>query len=659
MSFLFKTFFLIFFIPLMVQAQQALQEGLYADKIILHGKNSWGFKNKKGNWEIKPQFDSIYHSFEFGKAIASKDQHYGVIDINGKIIIPFIYQEILPQVKHLFPVRSDEFKWGFVSVEGEVIVPMWHDNFRLSYKDKHLLLQKELRWGIYSVSHEELIPPLYKQINNVNNKLYKALPFAHWQILQSNGTALYAKDTDTLQTLNTATACYTIQGKKGICSSTKELCSAQFENILPAHDSLYFVQKNNYWGVATGNGHFIMEPQFEAVKAYPNYFIATLKYREQKIYTWHLKPLTTSSYLNISDSSNGLWAVQNTIDLWGYLNAKGELSIPCRYSKVEHFHQGLAKVTLEGISYYINTHEEQIITPSECAYYESGFLKVNSDYHKSYIKGFHEYERLEILSDQYYRVQSKKGYGILNDNGDLVLPCEYNSIELSKDEKLLIAQKKKLHYLYTISGQLIGMPHKRFERMIDASEGLVKIKYKGGLGFCDLEGRIIISTQYDATDLFHEGICAVKLRGKWAYIDTEERFILQPYYNEPATFYGKAGIIQENNDYHLINTKGKLTLEYPLQHIERTTEGFYIIQNKAGLYGLANASGKELFPPKYKNITSHEGGVFIVTDDEYSGAIDATGKIVVSIKYHTLFYDPLLKLYSGSVEKDWETLKVD
>ncbi len=271
----------------------------------------------------------------------------------------------------------------------------------------------------------------------------------------------------------------------------------------------------------------------------------------------------------------------------------------------------------------------------------------------------HEYEQLTILSDNYYRIQSKKYYGILNANGNLILPCEYTTIELTTDQHFFIAQKKKTYYVYNTSGQLIGLPHQRFDRVIDVSEGLIKIKYKGGLGFCDLEDQIVISTQYDATGLFHQGICAVKLRGKWGYIDRNERFILQPYYDEPALFYGDAGILKENNEYHLINTKGKLTIEYPLIHIERTAEGFYIIQNKAGLYGLANATGKELFPPKYRAIKSYEGGIFIVTDDEYSGAIDGSGKIVISIKYHTLIYYPALKLYSGSVEKSWETLKVN
>lgn len=652
-------FLLLFFIAPSLQAQQALHEGLYADKITANNKNTWGFKNKKGKWEIKPQFDSVYHDFQFGKAITGKNKKHGVIDKNGKTIVPFVYQEILPQVKHLFPVQSDQYKWGFLSSEGEPLFPTLYDNFRLTYKEKHLLLQKDLRWGIYSVHNKELIPFIYKQIQHVHQRNYRVLPFANWQIIQANGTILSSTDADTLRMLSSATACYTIQGKKGIRSLTKELCPAQFENILYAHDSLYFVKKNNYWGVATVKGAYLAEPQFEEVKAYPNYFIATLKYREKKIYTWNLKPLTAESYLNISDSSGGFWPVQNNIDLWGYLNSKGELKIPCRYSKAEPFKNGLAKVTVEGNSYYINAYEEQIITPSECSYYESGFLKVNADFRKSWIKGMHEFEELIILSDNFYRIRSKKGYGILNDNGNLILPCEYTSIALSSDEQLFITEKKKIHYLYNTSGQLIGPPHKRFDRMIDAAEGLVKIKYKGGLGFCDYEDRIMISTQYEATGLFHNGICPIKLRGKWGYIDREERFVLQPYYDEPAVFYGEAGILKENKEYHLINTKGKLTIEYPLLHVDRTREGFYIIQNKAGLYGLANASGKELFPPKYKAIKAYEGGIFIVTDDEYSGAIDGTGKIVISIKYHTLIYDTMLKMYSGSMEKNWEVIKVN
>ncbi len=659
MSYTLKIFLFIFLMPSVLHAQEVLHEGLYADKTTINNKNIWGFKNKKGKWEIKPQFDSVYHHFEFGKAVVGKDKKHGVIDRDGKTIIPFTYQEILPQIKHLFPVQSEQGLWGFVSSEGKVWLPSQFDNFRLNTKDKHLLLQKDLRWAIYSMQGKPLTEHAYKQIQHTANKFFRFLPFASWQVIQDNGSILATTDVDTLRMMTKTTACFTIQGRKGIRNLTKELCKAQFENILHAYDSLYFVKKNGYWGVATANGHYLAEPKFEEVKAYPNYFVATLKYRERKIYTWNLKPLTLDSYLNIADSSGGMWAVQNNIDLWGYLNAKGDLKIPCRYSKAEPFKNGLAKVTLDGISYYINAYEEQIITPLECSYYESGFLKVNSSFRKSWIKGMHQYEELTILSDNFYRIKSKTGYGILNDNGNLILPCDYSNIELSSDEKVLIAQKKKVYYLYSTSGQLIGVPHKRFDRVMDVAEGLIKIKYKGGLGFCDYEDQIVISTQYDATGLFKQGICAVKLRGKWGYIDRNERLVLQPYYEEPALFYGEAGILKENKEYHLINTKGKLTIEYPLLSIERTAGGFYIIQNKAGLYGMANAAGKEIFPPKYKAIKAYEGNIFLVTDDEYTGAIDGTGKIVISIKFHTLFYDPVLKMYSGSIEKGWEVLKVN
>jgi hypothetical protein len=657
MPYTLKFLFLIFLFPSLVHAQHALHEGLYADKTTINTTILWGFKNRKEKWEIKPAFDSVYYRFEFGKAIVGKENKYGVIDHHGKTIISFLYQEILPQVKHLFPV-SIQGKWGFLNAKGEEVFPVLYDNFRLPYKDKYLLLQKDLRWGMYTLHNKELIRPQYKQISFISNKSYRVLPFASWQILQANGTAISKADVDTLRILTETTFCYTLQGRKGIRSLDKELCPAQFDQIMYAHDSLYFIKKNTLWGLATANGRFVLEPQFEKVKTFEDYFIATLKYGEEKIFNWNLKPLTLTSFLNIADSSGGMWAVQNNIDLWGYVNHKGEQKIPCRYSKVEPFKNGLAKVTLNGSSYYINTYDEQIIAPNECKYYETGFLSVDASFHKHWIKGMQEYEELTILSNHYYRVRSKAGYGIIQDDGHLILPCEYASIVLSSDQKLFIAQKKKTFYLYDVYGNLIGKPHTRFERMIDASEGLVKIKYKGALGFCDLEGRILISTQYEATGLFHSGICPIKLRDKWGYINTDEKLVLQPYYNEPAIFYNEAGIIQENNDYHLINTKGKLTLEYALKSIERTAEGFYIIQNKAGLYGIANTIGREVIPPKYTSIKSFEDGIFIVTDDMYSGALDETGKIIVSIKYNILFYNPLLKVYSGGIEKTWETLKI-
>jgi|GEM_PF-4870236 len=658
MSFRIASYFILFFLllqPMLGFSQQAFHEGLKAEK----SGALWGFKNSHDKWEITPQYDTVYHYFEFGKAIVGKENRYAVIDLNNKIIIPFFYNEILPEYKHLFPVKNNAGKWGFVNNEGKGIFSTAYDNFRYEYKDKHLLLQRDGRWGIYTPSGQEIIKPMYKQIIYQQQQTYKVLPFSVYEILSSTGTVLFTAEADRIDLLTSTMLSYSILGKKGICTATEKMCAAIFEDIIHAYDTLYFVKKYNKWGIASIHGHMIQQPIWTSLDIQKDYFVGTLSKNEKQLYTYPFKAISKETFKDVGLSCNDFWIVKNNFNLWGTINEKGEQIISYRYDTLYPHIQHTLKARLLGEKILLNEAGQQIITATEYPAFESGILSLSSTQQKEWIKGYQTYSEIVSLSNLFYRVTSSKRFGIIDSKGNLILPCQFDAIHLSSDNTVFIARQNKNHYLFSTSGQQVSGPHKRFEDIVDVSENYIKTKFKGGLGFCDYEGRIMISTQYEETGLFRNGICPVKLRGLWAYIDKEEKIILQPYYEAPAVFHREAGILKEKDNYHLVNSKGKITIEYPLKSIVRNGEGFYILQNREGFFGLANEAGKEVIPAKYKSIQSYPNGLFLVCDEHaYYGMIDKTGKIIIPIKYNALSYDPLLNMYCGGIQKGWTTLKV-
>ncbi len=636
-------------------SQSGYHEGLRAEK----SGELWGFKNTRNKWIIKPQFDRVHHGFEFGKAIVEKENVYGVIDIKGNTVLSFIYHEILPEYKHMFPVKNKEGKWGFIHNNGKEIFPMKYDNFRYEYKDKHILLQELGKWGIYKATGEEVIPPTYKQIFYQQKKTYRALPFALHEIMTASGQLLYSIESENIQILSKDFFSYNILSKKGICSATKKLCPAIFEDIIHAKDSLFFVKQNGHWGIASPHGKIIQEPLWKSVDPKGKYFIVQNDQKEKQIYSWSFQPIIQNTFNDVGSYSNNLWTVKNNFNLWGVINEKGEHVISYRYDSIFPFEKGIAQAIIQGNKIIINEKGEQLISKEEYAYYNAGIVRLNAMGEKKWMNAYQEYNTVVQLSYHYYRVQAKnKRFGIVDYKGVMILPCQYDAIHLNTDNTVFITRQGSKHILYNTKGQLISGPHKRFNDVIDLSEDYIKIKYKDGLGFCDLEGRIMISTQYEETGIFKNGICPIKLRGRWGYIDKEEKIIVQPYYKTPAVLYGNAGIIQENNLYHLINNKGKLTLEYPLKSVSRTKEGLYIIQNQMGLYGLANQEGKEVIPAKYNQVNEIENGVFFVGNEYYTGVIDKTGKIIIPIKYNKLRYEVNTNRYSGEIQKDWQVITI-
>ncbi len=659
MSFRIASSFILFFLVLQPSigfSQQGFYEGFKAEK----SGGLWGFKNTHNKWEIIPQYDTVYHPFEFGKAIVGKGNLYAVVDLNNKIIIPFFYREILPEYKHLFPVKNRDGKWGFVNTTGTEVFPTVYDNFRYEYKDKHLLLQLNGRWGIYTPTAQEIIKPIYKQIFYQQQQSYKVLPFSTFEILSSTGTALYTLDADHISLLTNATFAYSILGKKGICTATEKMCAAVYQDIIHAYDTLYFAKQLGLWNMITLHGEKITSITWLTIKIEKEYFVGHLDPQEKQIYTWPCSPLNGSTYKEVGTCDSKNWLVKNEFNLWGTVTKNGEQVISFRYDSIAPFEKGIARATLKGEHIIINEEGALIINAEEYPFYNAGILTLNAQGQKEWMDDHQQYSSIVQLSKMYYRVQGKNNrIGIVNEKGDLILPCQFDAIHLSTDNSIFIA-RQGLHYLlFDHTGKILSGPHKRFEDIVDVSEGYIKVKFKGALGFCDYEGRIMISTQYEETGIFKNGICAVKLRGLWAYIDKEEKIILQPYYEAPAIFHGEAGILKEKNNFHLVNSKGKITIEYPLKSITRNVEGFYIIQNREGYFGVANEAGKEVIPAKYKSIQSYANGLFLVCDEHgYCGMIDKTGKITIPIKYNSLSYDPILNMYCGGIEKGWTMLKV-
>ena len=62
--------------------------------------------------------------FSDGLALAQKDNKYGFVDQNGKEVTPFKYVEARPVIEGMAPVQLElSGKWGYINQYGEEIIP--------------------------------------------------------------------------------------------------------------------------------------------------------------------------------------------------------------------------------------------------------------------------------------------------------------------------------------------------------------------------------------------------------------------------------------------------------------------------------------------------------------------------------------------------------
>ena len=94
-----------------------------------------------GTWNTSGRFDS-------GRLPVRAGGHAGVADMDGNLIVPFIYDRIYSYSNGVAPARNDEGLWGLLDVNGNVAVPFeW--SFMWEFDGNQLVAQHKSDYRFY------------------------------------------------------------------------------------------------------------------------------------------------------------------------------------------------------------------------------------------------------------------------------------------------------------------------------------------------------------------------------------------------------------------------------------------------------------------------------------------------------------------------------
>ena len=138
--------------------------------------------------------------------------------------------------------------------------------------------------------------------------------------------------------------------------------------------------------------------------------------------------------------SDGVAAVR-TRGKWGFLLESGEFLVEPRYDYAGPFVDGIARVELDGLRGYIDRSGETLIEPR--------FYRAN-DFQGNYAAVARQgaYVEDKGSSSDYY----EPIWGVIDRTGVLVLPMEYDSIEINADDSVAVATLGDETHYFHLSG---------------------------------------------------------------------------------------------------------------------------------------------------------------------------------------------------------------
>ncbi len=314
--------------------------------------------------------------------------------------------------------------------------------------------------------------------------------------------------------------------------------------------------------------------------------------------------------------NHGLIKFSNDGNKWGFLNEKGEVQIEPIYDLVEDFSDGLAAVEVEHNKWgYIDTEGNVVIEPQfysasdfvagrACVWKEDGdnikevfidkegneLLETVENYNLRYLPNFYftrnkywkwtcyDYQGNKIGDTLYcnikdykedmigVRIKTNKGkfWGYMNENAELVVPCEYEDIKYYNEGFAAVKKDGKWGFVDKEGNIVIKI---KYDKVRNFSQGLAAVKKGKKWGFVNKKGKVIVKPKYSRANSFSEGLASVKHKGKWGYINKKGKFAIKPKFkkNYGSFSSGVAGISIKKSDkkvvHQFINKKGKIVLK--------------------------------------------------------------------------------------------------
>lgn len=316
----------------------------------------------------------------------------------------------------------------------------------------------------------------------------------------------------------------------------------------------------------------------------------------------------------------------------------------------------------------------------------------------------------KVVSKDYFAAYDNNKWGIIDSNGDTVIPPSYA-------EMIIVPNSKSDVFLCTYDVDYTNNTYKtkvlnskneeiflNFEKVeaiasTDENSNLyydtsaLKVQKTGKYGLIDFSGKELLPCEYDNIVALNgiQGIFKIVKDGKCGIANSEGKIYIPAQY-EDVTNLGKEKskgfVVKEAGKYGVVDSNNKVLLEIKYDGIEKIeAESYYVvlqgakqvvvkndgtevlngnydkivsilknaengvIYQKANKCGVMKLDGTVVLKPEYENLKEGKSGNIIAKQNGKYGIIDLQGNTKLDFKYQTLAYNEKANMYIAEDEQ--------
>ncbi len=341
--------------------------------------------------------------------------------------------------------------------------------------------------------------------------------------------------------------------------------------------------------------------------------------------------------------------------LWGYSNTQGEIVLEPRFDFAAPFELGLAQVQVGNEKQLINSIGEVI-------------TKEN-------------YQTLNVLDSSLVRmVVGRCGTGIINNNGDVIIPPEFSIISHCQDR--LIGVKNGGYYFFDEKGTLLTTKldygTTSYGSVVTgfgtSNYGDAVIVFRDDkTGVLRYDGVEIIPPIFDwIPDFFDSPCIPVQKDGKWGVYDREGTAVIPLELDSIVDWYYKSGdcntpmVAQKDNKYGIITKSGTQIVDFKYDEMREmrsygVKEKIFLVRSD-GKSGVIDSVGNILVPlemdigapraVELNRMGEEQDRRFLIRVDGLIGVIDLDEGVLLHPKYSNL------GKFTGGIAQVWNGGKI-
>lgn len=573
--------------------------------------------------KVKPVVDERLQKWE--EFAAANSALYALIDADGNLIGDKAY-DFIREPQNGFAIFKKEGKYGFLRVDGtEAVAPIYES--ASDFNDGIAAVRIDGRWGFINENGEVVIAPQFENLSApyFREGLAAVVKNGKYGFIGKDGNEVIEPVFEDASNFNDGLAMVKVDGRFGFIDKTGKMAIAPAYDIVKPDAVVGGVWRAGYAVVTAANktglidreGKVILPVKYDDVFFFPNMVSARQSVGEKTYYKFSVKPkgegmlsedgivIIEPIYDEIGTYSQGLVPVSKG-GKCGYLDTEGRVVLPLEYDRAASFLGNFAKVTKDKRSFIIDKTGREVCDKIEKL----------------------EYGVDDIIEGYRAAIKDEK-YGLLDETGKFILPCEFDGLERW------------------------GITH------------LVKVEKDGKEGIYDLSGREIVKPDYDRINTPHAEGVPVCITLKWynneGAISTDGQIILDPNEFSSCDVDEKGGVIivrDNEGKCGLRRFDGSEITPCLFDHIRGFFADGTAIADIEGLDGLLDRNGEWVIPAEYEGFEEPSEGLIGAKKDGKWGFINAQNEWVIAPTYDRI-YNGFKHGYAVAMNEDYKYILIN